>query len=185
MVNSCRHCILYLFQERTEEKRKIYRLAGGGTSVILPPRPLLSTATLSGKHSERGHINRASISLPETKKVDTSYLPAIEQKRREAWRARLAFDDDLHPENGVENGDAQTPPSEDSSPAVKKKRSLRNLLTPVLGERDVVPSLTPKKEEKIGFEVYNEEDDRRNLMRRWGQGDPRQKAKVRLWKTTS
>lgn len=53
-------------QERTEEKRKIFELAGGGNKK---------------KPSDLGRPSK-----PQPKKP-TQYLPDIEKKRREPWRA--------------------------------------------------------------------------------------------------
>lgn len=51
-------------KERTEEKKKIFELAGGGNKKK-PPAP----------------------DRTEKKKKVVTYLPLVEQKRREPWRA--------------------------------------------------------------------------------------------------
>jgi hypothetical protein len=111
--------------------------------------------------------------------VDTSYLPAVEQRRREAWRARMTLDDENESDNGHDDDGHHTPTSGSTSPLMRKKRSLRSLLTPVMSERDFTnKDGEGKKKKESAVPLFDEEDDRKNLMRRWKSDSRPAKPKV-------
>ncbi|VDK39771.1 unnamed protein product, partial [Gongylonema pulchrum] len=89
--------------ERTEEKKKIFELAGGAAKK---------------KNSETGR---------EKKKQVVTYLPLVEQKRRETWRAYNGREGDSSLCVTDETSTVTTPVS-DRSPSLKKKHSQQPMM---------------------------------------------------------
>lgn len=101
--------------------------------------------------------------LPDTRKVDTSHVPAKEKKRRETWRPKLNLTDELNEVPKEQNEEEYSPSLGGHSPASPN----RTLLPPELfmstsGTSPVclyVPSLKSLPEEAGLMSSEGEDDD--------------------------
>ncbi|VDM38589.1 unnamed protein product [Toxocara canis] len=108
-----------LIHERTEEKKKIFELAGGGNKK---------------KSSE--------MERHEKKKKVVTYLPLVEQKRREPWRAYNGRENDSSVCLTDETSTITTPTSNVPSPLipVRAKQSVPSQVIPKESTSRVVPA---------------------------------------------